>query len=53
VLRTEMLDANRMAVDVSITARQLGHDQAGTAVLMLARAGNAWKLAGIEFFEVR
>jgi Tfp pilus assembly protein PilF len=53
VLRTEMLDANRMAVDVSVTARQLGHDQAGTAVLMLARAGNAWKLAGIEFFEVR
>ncbi|HEY0405063.1 MAG TPA: tetratricopeptide repeat protein, partial [Pyrinomonadaceae bacterium] len=53
VLRTEPLDANRMAADVSITARQLGHDQAGTAVLVLTRLNNAWKLAGIEFFEVR
>jgi tetratricopeptide (TPR) repeat protein len=53
VLRTEQLDANRMAVDVSINARQLGVDRAGTAVLMLARVNNAWKIAGIEFFEVR
>ncbi|MDX6693969.1 MAG: hypothetical protein QOF02_1572 [Blastocatellia bacterium] len=53
VLRTETLDANRLAADVSITARQLGRDQAGTAVLVLARVNNVWKLAGIEFFEVR
>ena len=53
VLRTEQLDANRLAADVSVTARQFGRDQAGTAVLVLARVNNAWKLAGIEFFEVR
>jgi tetratricopeptide (TPR) repeat protein len=53
VLRTEQLDSNRLAADVSISARQLGRDQAGTAVLVLARAGGSWKVAGIEFFEVR
>lgn len=54
VVRTELLDANRAAVDVSISARQLGRDVSGTAVLMMARAaGGGWKLAGIEFFEVR
>jgi hypothetical protein len=53
ILRTELLDANLMAVDVSITARQLGQDRAGTAVLMLARSGDTWKLSGIELFEVR
>jgi Tetratricopeptide repeat len=53
VLRTEQLDSNRLAADVSINARQLGRDQSGTAVLVLARAGGSWKVAGIEFFEVR
>ncbi|MFZ0061983.1 MAG: tetratricopeptide repeat protein [Pyrinomonadaceae bacterium] len=53
VLRTELLDANLMAVDVSINAKQLGQERSGTAVLMLARLGDGWKLAGIELFEVR
>ncbi len=53
VLRTEQLDGNRLAADVSISARQLGRDQSGTAVLVLARSGNGWRIAGIEFFEVR
>jgi hypothetical protein len=53
ILRTEQLDANRMAVDVSLNTREFGRDQAGTAVLMLARAGGGWKLSAIEFFEVR
>jgi tetratricopeptide (TPR) repeat protein len=53
VVRTEQLDANRIAADVQITARQLGRDSAGTAVLILSRVGGGWKLSGIEFFEVR
>jgi len=53
VLRTEALGANRMLADVSITARTLGRDQAGTAVLVLARTGASWRLADIQFFEVR
>src|SRR4029453_11963450 len=32
VLRTEQLDANRVAVDVALNTRQLGLDHAGTAV---------------------
>lgn len=53
VVRTEQLDANRVAADVQITARQLGRDAAGTALLILTRAGGSWKLSGIEYFEVR
>jgi Tfp pilus assembly protein PilF len=53
VVRTEQLDANRMAADVAINARELGRDQSGTAVLMLARVNGNWKLNSIEFFEVR
>jgi tetratricopeptide (TPR) repeat protein len=53
VLRTEQLDANRLAADVSITERELGNNRSGTAVLILVRAGGSWKLGGIEFFEVR
>jgi tetratricopeptide (TPR) repeat protein len=54
VLRVETIDANRVAVDVTQNVRLMGRDQSGTAVLILARgAGGAWKLAGIEFLEVR
>ena len=53
VLRTETLDANLVAADVSINAKELGQEQSGTAVLILSRSGSGWKLAGIELFEVR
>ena len=53
VLRTEQLDANHIAVDVSLQTKQLGVEHSGTAVLILARVGNAWKLNAIELFEVR
>jgi tetratricopeptide (TPR) repeat protein len=53
VLRTEQLDAARMAVDVSLHVKQLGREQSGTAVLVLARVGGNWKLQAIEFFEVQ
>jgi hypothetical protein len=52
VLRTEQLEANLFAADVSLITKELGRDRAGTAVLVLARAGGGWKLAGIELFEV-
>src|SRR6266542_3302508 len=52
ILRTEALDANLMAADVSIRAKQLGQEQSGTAVLILTRVGGGWKLAAIELFEV-
>ncbi len=53
VLRTEALEANLVAADVSIDAKELGRQQAGTAVLLLARVGGSWKLMGIDLFEVR
>ncbi len=53
VMRTERLDANLLAVDVSITAKELGQERSGTAVFILSRASGGWKLGGIELFEVR
>jgi tetratricopeptide (TPR) repeat protein len=53
VMRTEPLDANRVAVDVALTSRQLGADHSGTAVYIVTRMGGALKLSAIEFFEVK
>lgn len=53
VLRTEQLDANLVAADVSLNTKQLGREESGTAVLILARVSGGFKLAGIELFEVR
>ena len=53
VLRTESLDENRLAADVELHTKELGVEHSGTAVFMLARVSGAWKLAGIEFFEVK
>jgi hypothetical protein len=52
VLRTEQLDANLVAADVSLDTKELGRQRSGTAVLILARAGGSWKLLGIDLFEV-
>jgi hypothetical protein len=52
-LRSEQLDANLVAADVSLETKELGRQQSGTAVLFLARAGSGWKLLGIDLFEVR
>ena len=53
VVRTEQLDANHLAIDITLKVRQFQSDKSGTAVLILARVGNAWKLSGIELLEVR
>jgi hypothetical protein len=53
LLRTEPLDANLVAADVSLNTKQLGREESGTAVLILARVGSSFKLAAIELFEVR
>lgn len=52
VLRTEQLDANLIAADVSLNTKELGRERSGTAVLILARVGGSWKLLGIDLFEV-
>jgi hypothetical protein len=53
VLRTEQLDANLVAADVTLNTKQLGREESGTAVLILSRVGGGFKLAAIELFEVR
>ena len=53
VVRTEQLDANLLAADVTLDTKELGRQQAGTAVLIIARAGSGFKLVGIDLFEVR
>ncbi len=52
VLRTEQLDANLVAADVSLNTKELGRERSGTAVLILARVAGGWKLLGIDLFEV-
>jgi len=53
VLRSESLDANRIAVDVALNTKQLGVEHSGTAVFIVARVNGAMKLNAIELFEVR
>jgi tetratricopeptide (TPR) repeat protein len=53
LLRTESLGGDRFAADVQITAKTLGREQAGTAVLVFARTGTTMRLVDIPIFEVR
>ncbi len=55
VLRTDKIDANYSIVETSLSVKRLGNEniETGTAVFVLARVGNAWKLAGVEVLEVR
>ena len=52
VLRTEQLDANLVAADVSLETKELGVQHSGTAVYVLTRVAGGWKLLAIDFFEV-
>ncbi len=52
VLRTEQLEDNLLAADVSINSKVLGKEQTATAVFVLVRINGAWKLTSIELFEV-
>jgi TolA-binding protein len=53
VLRTEQWDADLFAADVSLETKELGKEQAGTALYILSRSNGNWKLVGIDLFEVR
>lgn len=54
VIRTESIDASRMAVDVNLTVKVINKEtESGTAVLLLTKTPNGWKLSGVELFEVR
>lgn len=53
VMRSELLDATHLALDVTLNTKQLGVEHSGTAVYVLARMAGRWKLFAIEYFEVR
>ena len=53
VVRTEQLNANLIAADVTISVKKLGASGSGTAVLLIARTPVGLKLSDIELFEVR
>ncbi|HEY2963971.1 MAG TPA: hypothetical protein VGJ37_16245 [Pyrinomonadaceae bacterium] len=53
VVRTEQVNANLIAADVTITVKKLGAAGSGTAVLLIARTPAGLKLSDIELFEVR
>jgi hypothetical protein len=55
LLRTTTIDANHTLAEVTLIVKRLGDEvvQTGTAVFILVRAGNGWKLSGVDSFEVR
>lgn len=52
-LRTEVWDANRIAVDVNIKVRREGRDYAGRALYVLNRAGGKLVLSEVPIFDVK
>jgi hypothetical protein len=52
-LRTESLDANRIAVDVSLKVKILGKDYAGRALYIISRAGGRMRLSEVPVFDVK
>ncbi len=53
LLRTEPAGGERIAADISITAKAEGRDKTITAVYILARTGGGLRLAEIPIFEER
>ena len=54
VTRSELLDANHLAVDVSLNTKIINREPAsGTALFILAKTANGWRLAAVDLFEVR
>lgn len=53
VLRADQIDANRLAVDVKISAKVGGRDQSGTAVFILNKVSTNWMLEEVQLFNVK
>jgi hypothetical protein len=54
VLYTDRLDANAVLVETTVSVKLLNRDpESGTAVFRLTKVGDAWKLSGVDMFEVR
>ncbi|MFM9905091.1 MAG: tetratricopeptide repeat protein [Pyrinomonadaceae bacterium] len=54
IVQIDRLDENTILVEASMTVKLLTRNiETGTAVYRLNKVGNAWKLAGVDMFEVR
>lgn len=53
ILRTEQLDADRVAIDVALKVHAGGRDQSGTALFIIHRVGGAWVLEDVQLFNVK
>ncbi len=53
VLRIETISANKVAVDVIVTAVDISkREQSGEALYILQRNNNSWILSSVEFFNI-
>lgn len=53
ILRTEQIDADRVAIDVALKVQAGGRDQAGTALFILHKVAGAWILEDVQLFNVK
>ncbi len=54
VVRVDRLDASNALAEVFLDIKLINKNaETGTAVFLLSKAGNNWKLSGVEIFEVR
>ncbi len=53
LLRTETLDANRIAVDVRLKVQDKGKDYSGTALYVLSRTNGRLLLSEVPIFDVK
>nr|HQU86333.1 tetratricopeptide repeat protein [Pyrinomonadaceae bacterium] len=54
IVRVDKIDANNVWVETNLNIKLLNRDpESGTAIYRLTRAGNNWKISGVEIFEVR
>lgn len=53
LIRTERQSGDRLVAEATITVRALGQEKNVSAVLVLGRAGNDWRLVEIPVFEER
>lgn len=53
ILRIETISANKVAVDVIVTAVDISkREQSGEALYILQRSNSSWILASVEFFNI-
>lgn len=54
IVQVDKIDANSALAEVQLNIKLLNREpESGTAVFLLSKVGNNWKLSGVEIFEVR